>query len=124
MPRVWYPFPADHVHAGKYFEGHMPVGMLPEMLELSGAVTKKPKDALIVTIEQTILAEVDEAMDVFKTLPDSDQKAVYEKTAKLHAVNARAFAEAGNIKKAMAAREQLEHTVRRAGGHAGGGGGE
>jgi len=37
MPWVYYPFPDDHEHAGKFYRGWMPAGDVEGMLERSGA---------------------------------------------------------------------------------------
>ena len=118
MPQCWYPFKADHPHAGKYYEGRMPVGMEEKMLELSGALTEKPDDELIVTETDTLLSEASAAEKAFKEIGEVTAQA--KSTMKMHLGRVRDFVKAANLKKARASLASLEQIVQRAGGVCGG----
>ena len=80
MPDVYYPFGADHRHAGKFYKGWMPEGNVRLMLRASGArlcVASQdpeladygpPKAALIVTEEELIREEIAAAVEMWDLL--------------------------------------------------------
>lgn len=120
MPKVWMPFPENHPHAGKFYEGYLAVGMLDKMLELSSALTKRPDEKLIVTEQDTIRMEVDDAVTNFDSLPDDKKSEHTKRTVDMHMKAAKVALKAGSLKKAHASLEALEQTVRKAGGRVGG----